>query len=139
MLMMMSSSLYSLNGLTLNGDTIFNYQVDFDLIDEVKDYNNKMVLVPIKNIIAANAIYYYQLNRLAIKSELLELQSLQIQGYILSIHSCEEEIRLYGEALDTCLIISDKKDELITQERRRTWVYRTTTFALIAYVASTFF
>ncbi len=139
MLILVSSFAYSWSGLPLESRYSLNYELNLELSDDLAEFNDSLVAVPLQNIMWANAIYTYQTSQLVIRTQIIQLQDDQIEDYKLSIRSCETELRLRSDALDTCLVISDKKDGIIKQERRKTWVYRTTTFALIAYAVSTFF
>lgn len=135
---MMSSFVYSSNGLHWNNPAVrLNYELNFNT-DSI-DYPPAYVQVPMANIIGANVIYFFQRGRLILQTEIILLQDQQIEDYKLSIHSCQEEIRFYSEALETCLKISDTKDRVIRQERRRTWVYRSLTIALAGYTIYSFF
>ncbi len=124
----MSISSYSWNGPLLNSP------LNLDLIEEVEEYNAKMVLIPMKNIIGANAIFLHQVKRIEFQENIISLQTLQISNYTIALHSCETEVMIYKDVVTGYEELIDLKDNIIRQERRRTWVYRTLAGALTTYI-----
>ena len=132
---MMSSFAYSWNG-PKSTDDIFDYELRLNL--DIQNYGDtSYVQVPIQNIIWANAIYFHQVGRLNIQTQILKLQGQQIYDYRLALESAEEEKDAYKESLDVIFGIIDAKDGIIIQERRKTRIYRTSTIVLIGVVIST--
>ena len=128
---MMNISSYSWNGQIWK-DTALS----LELTDEVKEYNSKMVLVPMSNIIGANSIFLFQTNKLDIQENIINLQAVQIINYSSAVSSCEAEVGLYKEAVIEYEQMLRLKDQIARQERRKVWAYRVLTGALVAYIAS---
>ncbi len=125
---MMSISSYSWNGQILKDPP------NLELTELVEEYNSKMVLISMSNIIGANAVFLFQSNRLIDLEEIITLQNLQITNYTTALHSCESEILIYKEVVVGYEELIDLKGNIIKQEKRRTWVYRTLVGALTTYI-----
>jgi len=125
---MMSISSFSWNGQLLNE------KFTLELTDDLIEYNSKQVLVPMSNVIGANAIYLFQLGMVDSQREIIALQFQQIYNYEDALYSCESEINILNLVVEEYEKIIDLKDELFRQEKIKIWAYRILVTALGTYI-----
>jgi len=125
---MMSISSFSWNGQLLNEGP------RLELTDELVEYNSKKILVPMFNIVGANAVYLFQSGMITSQREIIALQFQQIYNYEEALYSCESEIDILNLVVEEYEKIVDIKDKLFRQEKIKLWAYRILVTALGTYI-----
>ena len=105
-----------------------------ELNDTIVEYNSKQVLIPLNNIIGANAIHIFQLGMINTQREIIALQFQQIKNYDDALYHCSSEVDLLNEAIVEYEKIISIKDQLVFQERTKLWAYRILVGALATYI-----